>query len=301
MSYRAGFVGLIGLPNAGKSSCLNQFVESQVSIVTAKPQTTRRRILGIVSKDEGQIVFVDAPGVLRNQKGLNRFLEEEALGVIQDSDVLVAVIALDTEKKEAAEHILKMCSDSRKPFVVLVTKMDLVQYFSRKEKIEEMAKSFKGYHGIFDFSTAWKGEGKEALFKQLLHLLPTAQKPLYDEELFTPHTVRELAVEAIREKCFLVLDKELPYQVAVWLRKFDESKGRKPEIHADIIVAKDSHKPIVVGKGGLMIKKIGQLARKDIEEMVGSDVVLKLEVVVKENWAENKNLMKDLGYVVIKS
>lgn len=301
MSYRAGFVGLIGMPNAGKSSCLNQLVESQVSIVTAKPQTTRRRILGIVSKNEGQIVFVDAPGVLRNQKGLNRFLEEEALGVIQDSDVLIATIALDTDKKEGAEAILRMCSESKKPFVVLVTKMDLVQFFSRKEKIEEMAKGLKGYHGTYEFSTSWKGEGKEALFKQLLHLLPTAQKPLYDEELFTPHTVRELAVEAIREKCFLVLDKELPYQVAVWLRKFSEEKGRKPEIHADIIVSKESHKPIVVGKGGVMIKKIGQLARKDIEEMVGAEVVLKLEVVVKENWAENKNLMKDLGYVVSKS
>jgi GTP-binding protein Era len=295
---RAGFVGIIGLPNAGKSSLMNHLIESRVSIVTPKPQTTRRRVLGIKSDQDYQIVFVDAPGVLKNQKGLNRFLEQEALSVIQDSDALLAVISLDTETREQAEEILRLCEESRKPWVLVISKVDLVKYFSRKNSIQELARGKKGLVQILDFSTDWKVEGKAEIFKALAPLLPESEKPLYDLELFTPHTVRELAVEVVREKCLEILEKEVPFNLAVSLRKFEEKKGKKPEIYMDLIVAKDSHKPIVVGKGGQVIKKIGMKSRQEIEALMDESIVLKLEVVVKENWSENKILMKDLGYVV---
>ncbi|MCE3009966.1 MAG: GTPase Era [Proteobacteria bacterium] len=295
---RAGFVGIIGLPNAGKSSLMNHLIESRVSIVTPKPQTTRRRVLGIKSSNDYQIVFVDAPGVLKNQKGLNRFLEQEALSVIQDSDALLAVISLDTETREQAAEILDLCAQSKKPWVLVISKVDLVKHFSRKKAIQGLAEGRKGLVKILDFSTDWKSEGKEEIFETLVPFLPASEKPLYDLELFTPHTVRELSVEVVREKCMEILEKEIPFQMAVSLRKFEERKGKKPEIYMDLIVAKDSHKPIVIGRGGQIIKKIGMKARQEIESLMDESVVLKLEVVVKENWSENKNMMKDLGYVV---
>jgi len=299
--YRSGFVGLIGLPNAGKSTLMNLLVKEKVSIVTPKPQTTRRRVLGIVSTDEGQAVFVDAPGVLKATKGLNAFLAKEAEDVIQQSDVLIAVLAVDTEKKEQAEEIIEMILKSSKPWFAVITKVDMSELLRRREALRELCVKHKSCLGVIEASSQW-GKESEAVRKEILRLcftkLPESKAPLYDIELFTPHNVKDLVAEIIREQCFEVLHHELPYQVAIRIQKFDESDPNMPKIHAEILVGKESHKPILIGKGGVTIKEIGMLARKGVEKMMGQKVFLGLEVSVRENWFENKNLMKELGYVV---
>jgi GTP-binding protein Era len=300
--YRSGFVGLIGQPNAGKSSLMNLLVQEKVSIVTPKPQTTRRRVLGIVSEDQGQAVFVDAPGVLKAAKGLNAFLTQEATDVIEQSDLLIAVIATDTETKEQAQDILDMVIASKKPWMMVITKVDMIEFQRRIDTLKELAAKHKSCLGVIEASNTWKKEDAKAVRQEILRLcfskLPESPKPLYDIELFTPHNVKDLVAEIVREQCFEVLHHEIPYNIAVRIQKFDESDPKMPRIHAEILVAKESHKPILIGKGGATIKEIGMLARKSIEKMMDQKVYLGLEVTVRENWFENKMIMKELGYVV---
>lgn len=299
--YRSGFVGLIGQPNAGKSTLMNLLVKEKVSIVTAKPQTTRRRILGIVSTPEGQAVFVDAPGVLKASKGLNAFLSQEAQDVIEQSDCLVAVLALDTDSKEQAEEIVEMIVKAKKPWLAVISKVDMSEFLRRREALREMCAKHKSCLGVVETSSTFKQESELArteILRLVFSALPESPQPLYDIELFTPHNVKDLVCEIIREQCFEVLHHEIPYSIACRIQKFDESDSSLPRIHAEILVAKDSHKPILIGKGGATIKEIGTLARKGIEKMMGQKVFLGLEVSVRENWFENKKLMKELGYVV---
>lgn len=303
--FRSGFIGIIGLPNAGKSSLMNFLVQEKVSIVTAKPQTTRRRMMGIVSSDEGQVIFVDAPGVLKTSQGLNKFLAQEAQDVIQQSDVLMVVIAADTKEKEQAEKIIEMVEESKKPWFAVITKVDLAEFKRRVEALKTMLAFHKNCYGLVETANSESKELKEIntqarreILKLSLEKLPESPKPLYDVELFTPHTVKELVAEIVREQCFEVLHHEIPYSVAVRVQKYDESDPKMPKIYAEILVARDSHKPILIGKGGATIKEIGTLARKSIEKMQGHQVFLSLEVAVRENWYDNMNLMKELGYVV---
>ena len=301
MSYHAGFVGLIGQPNAGKSTLLNMFVQEKVSIVTDKPQTTRRRVLGVVSEDAGQVVFVDAPGVLKAKTGLNHFLQQEALDVIENSDALIAVLSLDEKTPEALITILEMVKESRKPSIVVITKTDLVDKAHRLVKIHEMAEKLLPEAKRFELSSKWGADLKplrKEIISALISMLPESQQPLYDIELFTPHTMRELVAELVREQCFEELHSEIPYSLAVRLLKYDESRPNLPQIYAEIVVARESHKPILVGKSGATIKKIGEKSRQKIEKIVGGQVYLNLNVVVREDWANNVGVMKDLGYVV---
>lgn len=293
--YRTGFLGLIGQPNAGKSSLLNFLVDEKVSIVTSKPQTTRRRVMGLWSTDEGQIVFIDAPGLVEAEKGLNGFLQQEAYDVIQSSDALLAIISVDEKKKEDAEKVIEMVSKSGKPWMGLITKTDLKDHAHRVM----ILKAFIESKGAKAFQVSVKEdtkEDRENILIEALSLLPESPQPLYDSELFTTETVRDLACEIIREKCFEHLTQEVPYNIAVRITQFDEEATPCPKIFADILVSRESYKPIVIGKGGANIKNIGMDARKEIEKMMDSKVYLELKVQLREDWTDNKRLMKELGY-----
>lgn len=299
MSFRAGFVGLIGQPNAGKSTLVNLLVEEKISIVTAKPQTTRRRVLGIVNRKEGQLIIVDAPGLVKAKKGLNAFLEKEAHDVIASSDALIGVISLDEKEKDNVLHILDLLKKSKKPFMIVVTKTDLADFKHRLSLVKDMVSLLDPTIPVYEFSNTWGKDikvGTQAILDKALEMLPESAKPLYDDELYTPHTLRELCTEVIREQCFEVIEKEIPYSTAVQVILFDESNPKLPKIHAEIIVAKESHKPILIGKSAAVIKKIGMKARQEMEKIMGTKIFLKLEVVVKENWSENSKMMKELGY-----
>lgn len=299
MGYKAGFLGLIGQPNAGKSTLMNFLVDEKVSIVSSKPQTTRRRILGIWSTDQGQVIFVDAPGLIKADEGLNGFLAQEAQDVINSSDALLAVISVDEDKPENAEKVLDMVSKSGKPWVAVITKVDIEEKAHRVMILRKMVEDRGGK--VFSVSAKdSKGdhEEREALLLELMELLPESPAPLYDTELFTNENVREMAAEIIRERCFDILHHELPYSLAIRIVKFEEDAVPVPKIYAEIVVGKESHKAIVIGKGASIIKQIGMEARKEIEKLMGEKIFLDIKVASKPEWFSNKRMMKELGYVV---
>jgi GTPase len=297
-TYRSGFVGLIGQPNAGKSSLLNFLVAEKVSIVTSKPQTTRRRVLGLTSMEQGQIVFVDAPGLVKSTSGLNPYLQREAEDVIKNSDAVVAVLSIDESDVARNEEILQLVAASGKPWMAAITKTDLREKAHRVIILRDLVSRHGGT--CFEVSTTNdKRIERDDIVQRLLALLPETGAPLFDPDLFTTESQRSMAEEIVREKCFETLEHEIPYFLAVATRQFDEESQPCPKIHMDLIVSKISHKPIVIGRGGEQIKRIGELARTEIQKMMGvNKVFLDLKVVVKENWFEQKNILKDLRYVV---
>ncbi len=295
MNYRAGFIGLIGIPNAGKSTLVNSLIGEKISIVSKKPQTTRKRITGILTEDDFQAIFVDAPGVIRNDKGLNSFLIEEYRGVIKDSDALLAILNVDAESPEPIENILELVKNAKKPWAAVVTKKDLglghrASVIRTKLEILEVP--------VIEISALKDPEQARQKIKQVIKtLLPESPAPLYDDDVYTTEKVRYIAGEMVREKCFEMLFEEIPYDLAVLVRQFEELPGLV-RIHADLVVEKESHKKIVIGQKGQMLKQIGMQARKDMEKMLNKKVYLELHVSVKKNWIKNPQLMEELGYVV---
>jgi len=298
MGYKAGFLGLIGQPNAGKSTLMNFLVDEKVSIVSAKPQTTRRRILGMWTSDAGQVVFVDAPGLIKADKGLNGFLAQEAHDVIDNSDALLAVISVDEQKPEDAEKVIDLVAASRKPWIGIITKTDIEDKAHRVLILKKMIED-KGGKALSISAKTYAGdaEEREAMLVEFLEILPESPAPLYDTEIFTNENVRDMASEIIREKCFENLHHEVPYNIAVRIIKFDET-GVLPKIYAEIMVARESQKAIVIGKGASVIKQIGMEARKEIEKLMDEKVFLDLKVAAKPEWFDNKRMMKELGYVI---
>lgn len=297
MNFRTGYVGLIGQPNAGKSSLMNFIIKEKVSIVTNKPQTTRRRILGIYTNEQTQIIFIDAPGVIKAAKGLNSFLEKEALDVIKESDILLAVLNLDQKSSEDAEQILKLVSTSRKPWLGVITKTDLEDKAHRIMILKEMIEK-NGGKAICMSLQKNAEEYRHEFLKEVESLLPTTENLLYDAEMYTTENMRSLVAEIVREHCFEKLNYEIPYQLAVQVRQYDEEAKPCPKIYVDVLVAKESQKPIVIGKKAELIKQISQDSRTEIEKLVGEKVYLELNVVVKDNWYEHMQTMKELGYVI---
>lgn len=295
MSYRAGFLGLIGQPNAGKSSLVNFLVNEKVSIVSRKPQTTRRRVLGLWSSDEGQIVFVDAPGIIEADKGLNGFLAIEARDVIESSDALLAIISLDEKNKDDAEKVIEMVSASGKPWVGVITKTDLSEKAHRILILKDFIEK-KGAKALQVSILKDSDEDREALLLECLELMPVSPQPLYDSELFTTESVRDLAAEIIREKCFEFLEFEVPYNLAVRISNFMEDAKPCPKVYADILVSRENYKPIVIGKNGQTLKQIGMQARAEIEALMDQKIYLEIKVQLREDWFTNKRLMKELGY-----
>lgn len=294
---KAGFVGLIGQPNAGKSTLMNNFVKEKVSIVTPKPQTTRRRVQGMVTLPEGQMIFVDAPGILKSTSGLNSFLEKEAHDVIKSADALIAVLSIDETDIKYNIEILELVKAAKKPFLAIITKTDLDEKIHRVRILSEQ---------LTEQKIKWHTVGKkisnkedlQIIFRSILEMLPESEQYLFDKDEYTTESVKDLASEIIREKCFEELEHEVPFNLAILSQKFEENP-KCPRLIYDIMVAKESHKPIVVGKGAAKIKKIGEKARLEIQKMMGvPKIYLELNVVVKENWFGNKSFMKELNYVV---
>ena len=303
--YRAGFVALLGEPNAGKSTLLNAILGEKVSIVSDRPQTTRNRVHGIYSDKNGQIVFVDAPGVLKSTSGVNGFLQEEIESVLSTTDAILVVIEPDTSAL-ALTSLLERARASKKPFFTIVTKGDLIKGLSVPVALEQLVKEKVQFVVLSPLKKIQ--ETRDEVVPKLLELLPESEKPLFDEDLLTTEPMRKIAAEYVRESCFKNLKAEVPYGLAVRVTKYQEAgsvtkaeaMGRTDvtRIYCDIIVDRDGHKGIVIGAKGSMLKKIGSEARKSIETLVGGPVYLELHVDVREGWTSNKRLMKELGYVI---
>jgi GTP-binding protein Era len=295
MAIKAGFVGLIGQPNAGKSTLVNALIGEKVSIVTHKPQTTRQRISGIYTDTNQQAIFLDAPGIVQSQSGLNKFLSEEYKSVIEDSDALIAVLNIDAKTQKHIESVIELCEASNKPWIAVLSKEDL-----KNQKRKAIIKSLLASKQVPVVEVSAKNNPQKAqdtVMPLIELMLPVSPAPLYQQDIYTTHNMRELCAEIIREKCFYYLHQEIPYGLHVNIPKFEEVNDRFARVYGELIVSKDGHKSMVVGKKGSMLKRIGQAARIDIETRFGLKVYLELHVIVKPQWMKKQKNLEEFGYV----
>lgn len=290
----SGYVALLGRPNAGKSTLLNALVGEPVAIVTHKPQTTRHRITGILSRAQGQAVFVDTPGLHRRRDhALNRRLNRIASDARLDVDVVVVLV--DARRiTDEDRMVLELVARLDTPRILAFNKIDLLSDRSvLLERTAELTQEFD-----FDavvYLSAERGEGTEDLLEEVYRRLPQAG-PIFDEQMFTDRSERFLAAEMIREQLMLQLHQEIPYGVTVLIEKF-ERQPRRIEIHALILVASDRHKGMVIGRQGQVLKRVGSRARLRIAEMLGQSVHLELHVKTRPGWTDDDDSLDELGYV----
>lgn len=288
--FKAGFIGIIGPPNVGKSTLLNALVGEKVSIVTPKPQTTRNRILGIKNLPDAQLIFVDTPGIHTSRKKFNRHLVQAAQAAFRETDlVLVMVEATQAAPDDHFFLVIDCLKGFKKPVFLLINKIDLIEKHALLPFIDEYQKIFP-FREIIPLS-ALHGSGVEHVEKFLLQYLPEGPK-YYPEDQFTDQTERFMVSEIIREKIFVLLQKEIPYSIAVAIEEFTERNPETIFIRATIWVEKLSQKGILIGKGGKMLKEIGKRARREIEHLLQRKVYLELWVTVKKNWTLDEARIK---------
>jgi GTP-binding protein Era len=292
----AGTVAILGRPNVGKSTLLNRIVGEKLAIVTPKPQTTRNRIAGVFNADRGQIVFVDTPGVHGAKKELNRFMVQEALGIIPDVDAALLVIDAATSRPGAEEDaILRALGEARRPVVLGINKVDTVKDKPSLLPLLERWAARPELRAVVPIS-ARKGTNVDRLVNELWSLLPSGD-PLYGPDMLTDRTERFLAAELIREQLFLDLRQEVPYAVAVIIDAWNErADAGDVVIEARIIVERDSQRAIVLGKGGSMIKDVGTRSRVAITELLQRPAHLKLHVEVDPDWTTSTQALARYGY-----
>ena len=293
-TYRAGYVAIVGEPNVGKSTLLNALLNQKLSIVSARPQTTRQRVLGILSTDTAQMIFLDTPGLLRPKYLLHEKMVLSARLALQDADVvlLLTEASRGTELPEVVEEVLSQISPDKK-LLLIINKVDTIQRQEVLPTISHFARAGK-FADVIPIS-ALKGENLPDLLRTIEGYLPV-HPPFYPVENISEQPERFFAAELIREKIFQQFREEVPYSTAVEIIEFKERERGKTYISADIIVERDSQKGIIIGKGGAALKTVGRRARTDIEAMVGHPVFLELHVKVREKWRESESLLKKFGY-----
>lgn len=295
-AFRAGYVTIMGEPNVGKSTLMNRFLNQKISIVSSKPQTTRHRILGILTDDESQIVFLDTPGIIKPKYLLQEAMMQFATRAIADADVLLFMVdALDPKTGIDLAHAeaFQKLGDLAKPVLLVINKVDAIQKPLLLPIIDFYAKAFP-FREIFPVS-ALTGEATSAILGAVRPLLPT-HPPLYPPDIISEQSERFFAAEIIREKVFLGCHEEIPYATTVEVIDFKERERGKWFIAAEIYVERDSQKGILIGKKGAKLKEIGGQARRDIETFIGHPVFLDLKVKVREKWREDAGWLKRLGY-----
>jgi GTP-binding protein Era len=291
---KAGFVALVGRPNAGKSTLLNRFVGQKLAIVSDKPQTTRHRIVGVRSAPGGQMVFIDTPGIHKPAHRMNRRMVQAATDALRDADVIVLVVDAAERPGTGDRFVLDLVRAAPTAAVLALNKIDCIAKPMLLPLIDQYARADR-FRAIVPIS-ALSGDGVAALEGEILAALPEGD-PLYPEDYLTDQTERGLAAELIREKVLHHTRDELPYSTAVVIDRFEEpgDGGGLTRIYASILVDHESQKPIVVGKGGGMIKRIGTEARQDLETMLGGRVFLDLHVKVRRDWRDDERILNEIG------
>jgi len=293
-NFTSGFIAIIGRPNVGKSTLLNRILGQKIAITSNKPQTTRNRILGIHNFPSGQALFVDTPGIHKAKGKLNRFMVDQAIGACSDVDLILFLVEANDSPGGGDEYILKLLDKSSVPVFLIINKIDLVKPPQLLKLIQQYSERFK-FAEVIPLS-AKGGDGVPQMLQAIEPLLPEGPR-YYPEDMLTDQPERFIVAELVREKIMRRTSEEIPYGVGVQVETFEE----KPEknlvvIQAMIHVERDSHKKIIVGKGGQMIKTIGQEARKDIERLLGTRVFLELFVRVDKDWSQNERMLRELGY-----
>ena len=291
---KSGFVALIGRPNVGKSSLMNHIIGQKIAITSNKPQTTRNKIQTVYTDERGQIIFLDTPGIHKAKNKLGEYMVNVAERTLKDVDVILWLVEASDYIGAGEQHILEVLSEIKKPVILAINKMDALKNQDEVLLIMEKFSKLRDFTEIVPVS-ALKGVNTGELLKVLYQHLP--EGPLYyDEDTVTDQPMRQIAAELIREKALRLLKDEIPHGIAVEIDKMSTRKGGLTDIEATIVCERDSHKGIVIGKGGAMLKRIGTAARKDIEDMMEGQVNLKLWVKVRKEWRDSDIQMKNFGY-----
>ena len=289
---RTAFIAIVGRPNVGKSTLLNAMLGEKIAIVSRKPQTTRNRITGILTKGEDQFVFLDTPGIHRPQTKLGDFMVKTATGTMGDSDAVILIVEAGKPMGQVEENVIEQIKTKSLPAILVINKTDL----SSPEKIAE---TIKTYSDAYDFNafipiSAKKQDGVSIVLDEASKLLRESDW-FFPEDMVTDQPERQFVSEIIREKLLRTLDKEIPHGTAVVIEGF-EDLGRMIKVRAEIYCEKESHKGIIVGKNGAALKLVGTYAREDLEKFFGVKVYLNLWVKVKANWRDNEITISNFGY-----
>ena len=290
--FKSGFVTLIGRPNVGKSTLMNYLIGQKIAITSNKPQTTRNRIQTVLTTDEGQIVFVDTPGIHKAKNKLGEYMVNVAEKTLNEVDVVLWLVEPTTFIGAGEQHIAKQLQRVKTPVILVINKVDSV-------KREEILPAIAAYKDIYDFAdivpvSARSGDNTDELLRVIMKYLPYGPQ-FYDEDTVTDQPERQIVAEVIREKALHSLQDEIPHGIAVAIDRM-KMQNKVMHIDATIICERDSHKGIIIGKQGSMLKKIGSTARYEIERMLDCKVNLKLWVKVKKDWRDSEFLMKNFGY-----
>lgn len=293
LPFRSGFITVVGKPNVGKSTLVNRLVGEKVAIVSPKPQTTRNSIIGVVTnqQERWQMVFVDTPGIHTPRTRLGDSMEKSIYDALQGMDILIIMLdATNVGKPDCA--IVDTMKNRKQPKFLLINKVDLVH----PQQLLPMIASFAddGFDSIIPIS-ARTGEGLDALKTVIISHLPLGPM-YYPDDMWTDQTERQICAELIREKALLNLREEIPHGVGVEVLAIENAREGLADIHANIYCERDSHKPIIIGKGGAMLSRIGSQARSEIELLLGTQVNLQLWVKVRPGWRDNLNDLRTLGY-----
>ena len=293
-NFKSGFVTLIGRPNVGKSTLMNRLIGQKIAITSNKPQTTRNRIQTVYTDERGQIVFLDTPGIHKAKNKLGEYMVNVAERTLKEVDVILWLVEPTTFIGAGEQHIAAQLKTVRTPIVLVINKVDTV-------KKEEILKFIDAYKDICEFAdivpvSALKGQNTDTVLEVIYKYLPYGPA-FYDEDTVTDQPQRQIVAEMIREKALRSLDEEIPHGIAVTIEKMKERTGGKVvDIEATIICERDSHKGIIIGKGGAMLKKIGSAARFEIERMMEMKVNLQIWVKVRKDWRDSDLFIKNFGY-----
>lgn len=291
---KSGFVTLIGRPNVGKSTLMNHLIGQKIAITSSKPQTTRNRIQTVYTDERGQIVFVDTPGIHKAKNRLGEYMVNVAEHTLSEVDVILWLVEPSTFIGAGERHIAEQLNKAKQPVILVINKIDTLK------NQQEILTFMDAYKDICPFAeivpvSALKKRNVDELTKVIFQYLPYGPQ-FYDEDTVTDQPMRQIVAELVREKALRLLEEEIPHGIAVTIEKMSERKNGIMDIEATIICERDSHKGIIIGKGGSMLKRIGSAARREIEEMMETKVNLQLWVKVRREWRDNELLMKNYGY-----
>ncbi len=293
---KSGFATLIGRPNVGKSTLMNHLIGQKIAITSDKPQTTRNRIQTVYTDERGQIIFLDTPGIHKAKNKLGEYMVSVAEHTLKEVDVILWLVEPTTFIGAGERHIAEQLNRVKTPVILVINKIDTVK------TQEEILTFIAAYKDICPFAeivpvSALKKKNTDVLLEQIFKYLPYGPQ-YYDEDTVTDQPMRQIAAELIREKALRLLSDEIPHGIAVTIEKMTERPNGIMDIEASIVCERDSHKGIIIGKGGAMLKKIGSAARREIEDLVDTKVNLQLWVKVRKEWRDSEIYMKNYGYDV---
>ena len=290
---KSGFAAIIGRPNVGKSTLMNRLIGQKIAITSSKPQTTRNRIQTVYTDERGQIIFLDTPGLTQARNKLGEYMMSTARKSLGDADVILWLVEAAPFIGPADRAILSLLAGVNRPLILVINKVDTI----KKEEVLAVIDAFRKERNFDEIIpvSALKGTNTDEIVNEIFKYLPYGPQ-YYDEDTVTDQPVRQIAAEMIREKALYHLKDEVPHGIAVVIDKMDERRRDLTVIEASIVCERDSHKGIIIGKNGAMLKKIGQAARYEIERMLGTQVNLKLWVKVRKEWRDNELYLKNYGY-----